>query len=35
MSDTKAEDLAFLIKTGQIKDAPKETKATPISKDEE
>ncbi len=30
---TKAEDLAFLIKTGQIKDAPKPTAQT--KKDEE
>jgi hypothetical protein len=33
MSDTKAEDLAFLIKTGQVKDT--ETKATTNGKDEE
>ena len=33
MSDTKAEDLAFLIKTGQVKDTA--TKATTTKKDEE
>jgi|TARA_R110000868_G_scaffold258825_1_gene516466 hypothetical protein len=33
MSDTKAEDLAFLIKTGQVKDT--ETKAPTTKKDEE
>ena len=33
MSDTKAEDLAFLIKTGQVEDT--ETKATPTKNDEE
>ena len=33
MSDTKAEDLAFLIKTGQIKDT--ETTAPITEKDEE
>jgi len=33
MSDTKAEDLAFLIKTGQVKDT--ETKAPITKKDEE
>jgi hypothetical protein len=33
MSDTKAEDLAFLIKTGQVKDP--ETKAPTNRKDEE
>ena len=35
MSDTKAEDLAFLIKTGQIKNAPTETKATTTKNDED
>ena len=33
MSDTKAEDLAFLIKIGQVKDT--ETKAPTNRKDEE
>ena len=33
MSDTKAEDLAFLIKTGQVKDT--ETKEPTNRKDEE
>ena len=33
MSDTKAEDLAFLIKTGQVKDTA--TKATTTKNDEE
>lgn len=33
MSELSAEDLAFLIKVGQIK--PEEVKAKPVKKDEE